>query len=296
MIYWRSVLLVFLGACSYGVLSTFVKLAYKAGFMPSEVSGAQMFLAMASMWAVALLFSRQKISGRQWLALIGVGSTSGLTGIFYYQSLQYVPASIAIVLLFQFTWIGVIVVACMERRRPGSDKIIALLLLMVGTLLSGNFFSEGLGALNVAGVVFGLLSACTYALFVIFSGKVIGNAHPYTRTAVMLTGAVLVTFAVYPPAFLINGSMMEGLLIYALPLALFGGVVPTLFFTLGVPHIGGGLATILGAAELPMAALMSSIVLRENVHMLQWLGVAVILTGIAVPELMERRQKVRAGT
>ncbi|MBN6186081.1 DMT family transporter [Aneurinibacillus sp. BA2021] len=291
--YWRSVLLVLLGACSYGVLSTFVKLAYGAGFAPAEVSGGQMFFAMASMWLVALLFSRQALSSRQWLALIGVGSTSGLTGICYYQSLQYVPASIAIVLLFQFTWIGVIIEACMERKRPGGDKMVALVLLMTGTVLSGNFFSADVAALSIPGIGFGLLSACTYALFVIFSGKVTAAVHPYTRTAVMLTGAVLVTFAVYPPTFFINGSLGEGLLVYALPLALFGGVVPTLFFTLGVPQIGGGLATILGAAELPMAVIMSSVVLHEAVHALQWIGVGIILLGIAVPELLARIRRTR---
>ncbi|WP_335338944.1 EamA family transporter [Aneurinibacillus sp. XH2] len=288
MVYWRSVLLVFLGACSYGILSTFVKLAYQAGFVPAEVSGSQMFLAMTFMWTVALLFSKPRLKKKHWPVLMGIGVMSGLTGVFYYQSLQYVPASIAIVLLFQFTWIGVLAEAVMERRRPGWEKIGALVLLAIGTVLAGGIFSSTFGELKLIGVVYGLLSAFTYAMFVIFSGKASEDLHPYTRSAVILTGSVLVTFLVYPPVFLINGAFAEGLLVYSLLLALFGGVIPTLFFTLGVPHIGGGLATILGAAELPMAVFMSNMVLKESVSAWQWFGVAVILLGIAVPEIARK--------
>ncbi|GEN34979.1 EamA family transporter [Aneurinibacillus danicus] len=288
--YWSSVLLVFLGSCSYGVLSTFVKLAYQAGFLPGEVSGSQMFFAMVFMWGVALLFSRRKVRGKQWLTLAGTGLATGLTGILYYQSLQYVPASIAIVLLFQFTWIGVIIESFIERRRPGVEKVAALVLLATGTLLAGGVLAGEFGSLHPVGILFGLLSAVTYALFIIFSGRVGHEISPYTRSAVMLTGSVLITFIVYPPSFLLNGALTEGLLVYALPLALFGGVIPTLFFTLGVPHVGGGLATILSAAELPMAVFMSSVVLHEKVSLLQWLGVVIILVGIAVPELSHKHR------
>lgn len=38
----RWALIVPLGACSYGILSTFAKLAYAEGFTPAEVIGAEM--------------------------------------------------------------------------------------------------------------------------------------------------------------------------------------------------------------------------------------------------------------
>lgn len=42
----RYILLVFLGACSYGILSTIVKLAYGQGYSPAEVIGGQMFFGL----------------------------------------------------------------------------------------------------------------------------------------------------------------------------------------------------------------------------------------------------------
>lgn len=41
----KYALLVFLGGCSYGILSTIVKIAYAAGLTPAEVCGGQVFSA-----------------------------------------------------------------------------------------------------------------------------------------------------------------------------------------------------------------------------------------------------------
>ena len=39
----KGILLVFFGACSFGILSTFVKLAYHDGYTLGDVTGAQAF-------------------------------------------------------------------------------------------------------------------------------------------------------------------------------------------------------------------------------------------------------------
>jgi drug/metabolite transporter (DMT)-like permease len=49
------------------------------------------------------------------------------------------------------------------------------------------------------------------------------------------------------------------------------------------------MATILNAAELPVEVLAAAIVLVEAVSGLQWVGVLVILVGIAFPHLMEKK-------
>ncbi len=63
-----------------------------------------------------------------------------MTGIFYAISVEELPASIAVVLLFQFTWIGVIIEAIANRTFPSRDKIISILILFAGTLFAGGVF------------------------------------------------------------------------------------------------------------------------------------------------------------
>lgn len=296
----RYLLLIILGACSYGVLSTFVKLAYDEGFGVNGVTGSQMMLGVLMMFVLYFVMRRKDkrvrlktVSGKKWLTLLLVGAPIGLTGMLYYGSLQYIPASIAIVLLFQFTWIGVLIEAFLDRRMPGKEKLFALIPLVVGTVMAGGLFDGDSGSLTLhfGGIVLGLLSAVSYAAFIIFSGRAASDVAPISRSLIMLIGGLALVWIVYPPTFLLDGSLWNGLLLWGLLLALFGAVIPTICFTFGVPHVGGGLASILSAAELPTAVLMSSLVLREHVSLWQWLGVVLILAGIALPELIGLRKR-----
>ena len=305
--------LILAGACSYGVLSTFVVFAYDRGFTVDEVVGGQNFagfLLMAAAYLVSRLLAGRTRSGarpgifaglsrgtplaaRDGLKLAGVGALMASTGIFYYGALQSLPASFAIVLLFQFSWIGVLVDALLSRKLPSAIEGLAILVLFAGTLLAGGVLPGGFGGADLAGILLGLASAVTYALFILFSSRVAPQGAPLGRSLIMSAGSLLVSFIVYPPSFLANGALGQGLLLWALLLALFGAVIPTLFFAIGAPGTGGSLASILSAAELPTAVLMSALVLGETVTWLKWVGVLVILGGIALPEwskLRDRRQ------
>jgi drug/metabolite transporter (DMT)-like permease len=291
MTYWKSVILVLLGACSYGVLPIFVKFAYDRGFNVNQVSGVQIFFGFCMLWLFQLIrHGMPKAKKGQWGSLLAVGLTMGLTSVFYYYSLLYVSASLAIVLLFQFTWIGILLEALAERRFPSGDKIIAVLILLVGTLLAANLSDVHSIKFSLPGWISGGLSAITYALFIFFSGKIATELNSLLRTSIILTGGMIVVFAVFPPHFFYDGSLWNELWMWGLLLALFGAVIPTLFFAMGVPRIGSGTATILGAAELPTAILMSSLVLKEGVTLLQWVGVIFILIGIALPEWVQWRR------
>ena len=43
---------VFLGACSFGVLSTIVKNAYEEGYTLGQITGSQAFLGMVILWVL----------------------------------------------------------------------------------------------------------------------------------------------------------------------------------------------------------------------------------------------------
>ena len=88
-----------------------------------------------------------------------------------------------------------------------------------------------------------------------------------------------------PSNIYFNGAISEGLWKYGLGLGTFSIVIPSIAFTIGIPKIGSGLATILGAAELPVTTIMSVFVLKEAVLSSQWFGVSLILIGIAIPQI-----------
>lgn len=303
------------GAMSYGILSTIVVLAYGQGYQLGEVVGTQLLTGCILAWLLAL-YTKVKETRKQrkqgitpaearqvsprliWkhrLLLMLAGAPTVVTGLLYYQSLRYIPASLAIILLFQFTWISVLIQAVSRRQRPDKITVLTLLLLFGGTLLAAGVLGEGTAHFNFLGITLGLLSAVSYSMFIIFSGKAVPSVHPVYRSAWMITGGLVLLCIVFPPYFLFNGLLWGQLLLFGFLLGLFGAFIPPVLFAVGVPHIGGGMAGILGAAELPVAVLLSSFVLHEQVSGLQWAGVILVLLGIVMPELYKQRFR-SAGT
>jgi drug/metabolite transporter (DMT)-like permease len=100
----KGVVLVALGASSYGMLATFVKLAYEENFTTAEVTTAQFVYGIIGILIInffqrtknkntAIKASRKNIS-----QLMLAGTSLGMTSVFYYLAVNYIPVSIGIVL------------------------------------------------------------------------------------------------------------------------------------------------------------------------------------------------------
>lgn len=304
----KNKLLLLSGAISYGVLSTIVSKAYGQGYSLGEVVGSQLLTGFVLIWLLVLIVKlREKRQGgrrasdtgakrtaealtwKKRLILLAAGAPTAITGLLYYQSLRYIDNSLAIVLLFQFTWMGVLIQTIIQRKRPQAIIMLTLVILFVGTLLAAGVFERGLdGGYDWRGIVLGLLAAVSYSLFVLLSGKAVPNANPVYRSGWMISGGLVLVFILFPPTFLFDGTLFSGLLPYGFSLGLLGAFLPPLLFAISVPHTGEGIAAILGASELPVAVLLSSLVLHEHVSVIQWLGVVLVLLGVSVPELYKR--------
>lgn len=282
----KYALLVFLGACSYGSLSTIIKLGMNDGFKMQQLVGAQYFFGWCMLLLLVLLFSRKKLGLKLAFSLLGAGITISLTGIFYGFAVEELPASIAIVLLFQFTWIGVILEAVVDRKFPSREKCISMIILLIGTILAGGILEPSVGGITAKGVIFGLMSAVSFALYIFVSGRVATQVPAVNKSLYMTTSAMIIILIVFSPSFIYDGAIAEGLWKFGLPLGLLGIVIPVLFFSIGVPKLGSGLGAILGAAELPAAVVASVLILHEEVSFLRWVGIIVVLLGIATPQLL----------
>src|SRR6187200_222619 len=101
----KGVLLVGLGATSYGMLATFVKLAYAdkgmtgLPFTPAEVISSQFILGIIAILILNYIGKIRKgntvakASGREITQLMVAGTSTGLTSIFYYLAVKYIPVS-----------------------------------------------------------------------------------------------------------------------------------------------------------------------------------------------------------
>lgn len=288
-------LLVLIGGASYGLLSTFAKLAYGEGFTTSQVVSSQAFGGWLFFILTCLPLGKQllAINWQDRGALLVSGAMSGLTGALYYASLQYLSASYAVILLFQFTWMAMLIDWLYFKQRPTRYQGLALALIVVGTYLaavaSQNTMPE---QVNLVGVLLGLLSACSYTLFITFSGHVATKVPTLVRNLWMVTGSLVLVFVIFPPEFLWDGSLQRGLWLWGGLLGAFGILVPFYCFAKGVPVVGAGMAGLLGSVELPMVLVTSHYFLQETLSTNQLFGVVIILLGVALSIYRPQQDKV----
>lgn len=281
------ILFVLIGASSYGFLSSVIKIAYTSGWNDQQISVSQMFMGMLLMWVV-LLFQPKAWSNPlkgPWirLSIIGIFGLA-LCTILYNASLSEMDASLSIVLLFQFTWITVLLDCFMNRRLPKRKQLAAVVFIMGGTLLSVNIFESDWSRFSLWGVICGLGAALAYSLFLFLTGRIQTTMHPIMKSAIMLTASMPILFILYPPSNFFANSGTASLAMWGILLGILGQVIPTLTFNFGIPRIGSSLSATLGSIELPVALISAYFLLGESVQGIQWFGMLLIMAGILTAE------------
>lgn len=288
----KGVFLVAFGATSYGMLATFVKLAYADkgmfgnSFTPAEVITSQFVLGIA---AILIINAFQKIkkgntvlkaSKKDIKQLMLIGTSTGLTSIFYYLAVNYIPVSIGIVLLMQTVWMGVLLEMILEKKLPSKIKIIAVAIVLFGTVLATNFI-QNKTALDWRGIVLGLLAAASFTTTMFAANRVAVTISAAQRSLYMLLGGAVIVFffaiATHHSPFQFDIFYKWGIL-----LALFGTVIPPILMNAGFPLTGIGLGSIVSALELPVSVLMAFFILNETVVLSQWIGIILIIIAIVV--------------
>ncbi|OKL35471.1 EamA family transporter [Domibacillus mangrovi] len=282
-------LLVVIAASSYGVVSTIIKLAMHSGFSVSEAVTSQFFIGFCIAVCMFLLTNRTKLSFNGVKILIFAGVLTGLTNILYGHSLNYLPASLAVVLLFQFTWIGMLISCITKRQLPSRIEFLSLIILVMGTIPAAGLIDVDLSQIPFQGWLWGLAAALCYSLFLFVNGKATTNMTTSNRLVIVSFTAFMMTAVFQSPEIIWNGTLFnEGLWLYGLALGLFGMIIPVYLFTIAVPKVGLGTTSILSAIELPIAVMVSVMLLSETVTTLQIVGIVTIILGMSLPTLLNR--------
>ncbi|HJJ36897.1 MAG TPA: DMT family transporter, partial [Methanocorpusculum sp.] len=232
------------------------------------------------------------------ILMIIAGIVMALVTILYFHSFAVfgLPVSLAVILLFQYAWIGVVVECIARRQLPSKGKVIACIVIIIGTILAGGILGAdlSLAMMNPIGIVCGVAAACCYAFFVYFSGSIETQMPPLHKSFLIATVAlifVILFIAVFYGGFGTVAAAFANVeaLQFSIPLGIFGIAIPVFFLAVGAPKISTGMATILNSAELPLETLLAVVVLGNSVVALQWIGVVLIILGIALPYIIEKK-------
>lgn len=290
---FKGVFLVGLGATSYGMLATFVKMAYNEGYTTAEVTTSQFVFGLVAMVIINFIQQKKskgeiiKPSRKNITQLIIAGSSTGLTSLFYYLAVKYIPVSIGIVLLMQTVWMGVLLEWFLDKKAPSLQKITAVLVVLIGTALAINITKINFNDPTInwsTGLFWGILAAASFTTTMFTANRIATHLAAPLKSLLMLIGG---SFIVFTFALLTQNTpfAFEIFLKWGIVLSLFGTVIPPLLLNAGFPHTGIGLGSIVASLELPVSVLMAYFLLHEQVVLIQWVGIILIILAIVIMNL-----------
>jgi len=282
--------LVFVGAALFGFHTTLVKMAYAVGASVFQVFFYEFLLAGGILFFIVRIgggvplrsvltrgFFRVSVWG-----VIGGGGTA----LSLYLALLHISVSLSIVLLFQFLPWVFLLEFIFRKKRPSRRQWWALGLIWMGTLLAAGVGIRDWNGATITGVAMGLLSGVCYGSF-LFKAREFGNiGTPALRSLVMCV--IISTLALV-------GILISGVAVWDFPegklwefwffmgvLAVVGQVIPLFSYSKGIPLIGSSLSGVIASIELPVATVVSALVLKELVAPVQWIGVSLITFAIVL--------------
>lgn len=315
---FKGVLFVAMGASIFGMLATFVKLSYRDGFTTSEVTTAQFVLGLMGLLILNGIQTKTakknlaKPTAKEVRILMLAGTSLGCTSLFYYLCVQYINVSIAIVLLMQSVWFSVVVESFISRKFPNLKKIIATVIVLAGTFLATNLINLNV-TLDWHGVFWGLMAAASFTATMFTSNTLATHIPVLRKSLIMLSGGAIIVFIFLFFAQIgpLHFDFLKSLYLnftnntehikpfdfsifytYGFVLALFGTIIPPILFNLGFPKTGLGLGSIISSLELPVSVTMAFVLLGEEVIVIQWVGIILILFAIVLMNLPSRKNKL----
>ncbi len=276
--------MVLLGGTMYGTMSSFVKMSYACGYTAAQLAFWQAFLAFCFLGIMTMASHKKgnQMKKSDVMPLLLTGSAIGLTNFLYYQSVSYIPASLAIILLMQFTWLNLLIDFVVFHEKATKTELVTVVTIMAGTLMASGVMTEDIGSLPVTGIVLATASSFTYAVYIAANSRSGRHVRWQSKSMAIMGGSALTILAVNGGTQLETGYVDIDFLQWSMFLAIVGTTIPTALFAVGIPKVGAGLSAIFMTVELPVAVLCADIVLGERLSALQIGGVTVMLAAISI--------------
>jgi len=277
----RGYLFVLCAAALWALIGPLSKQAIAYGVAPLEAA----FWRSAIGWS---MFAAHAFISRSWklqradapaVAAFGVFGVATLFGA-YILAIHYVGAALASVLLYTApAWVAVLAWLMLGESMTG-NKILALCLTLFGvacvslgpSLLSG----QGLGAVNLPGILLGLLSGLSYATYYIFGKRYLGR---YATPTLFLYALPVGCLCLLPFVSFGHKSWQAWLTLAALGLTTTYGAYSVYYA--GLRRLEATRTAIVASLEPVLAATLAYIWWNERFDVSGYLGSALILGAVA---------------
>lgn len=282
----KSAAMVILAGCLWGVISIFVRQLNALGITALECVAIRTTIAALILFVFLLLRDPRQLRVR--LRDLPLFAASGIGSVLffsysYFKALEvFGGAAMPALLLYTAPVFVMIFSAPLFHEKWTAQKAAVLVLTFTGLVLVTGAFN-GLSAIPVTGVLFGMGAAVGYALYSIF-GKLIGlRGYPPAVTTFYTfvfasVGAVPLSGILTDLPRLMTPSGVGA----ALGIGLVSTTLPFFFYTRGLMGLEAGRASVLASSEPITAVIVGLLVFHEPFTIAKILGAVLILSGIVL--------------
>lgn len=286
----RGYLYVAVAAVLWAVSGTASKYLFMGGYSPKDVVQLRLTISSGVM-LLGLLAARPKllrlsIRDLPYFLLLGTFGTAAVQYAYFF-AISRIDVAAAILLQD----LAPVFIVC-HSWLFAKERVSAITLGCIAVATFGCYFVVGgynlsAGSMNFTGVMAGLLSAVTFAIYSVAGEYGMRRYHPVTILFYAMIFGALVWNIVHPPlsALLVPASGKEWALV--LFIAVPGTIFPYGLFLRGVSLIRSARACLTSTLEPITAGFISFLLLGEVMKPLQLFGAALVVAAIAVLQLKQ---------
>ncbi len=269
-------------AIAYGLNPLFALPIYREGLTAGSVLFYRVLFATVIL-ALIMICRRQSFSlfKSQMLPLLSLGGLFAVNSYALFESFNYMDAGIACTILFVYPVIVAVVMALLFKERASLLTYLCIALSLVGIAMLYN--GDGGESLSVTGIVYVLISAVGYALYIVVANKSrASEVHPI-KVTFYAAAVSLVAFAI-KLNFLADLQPIPSLLVVLniSGLALVTTVLTMVLIAYAVTKIGSTNASIVGCLEPITALIVGVLIFGEALTPRIVLGVVLILSSVSL--------------
>lgn len=220
-------------------------------------------------------------------ALMGI-IAQGLVNIFLFLSIEKSGVIVATFLMSLGPVFTLLFSRILYKEKLNKEKIVALILTALGTILlvtNGSTFNLDF---NFLGVIYGLLSGICFGLYPIISKTISGNNNP---NIIMIYSFIIVVIMLLP-LLNVKNFIFYHRLTYNFFISILFAIVPTLFchllFIKSLNYISATKAGIITLLQIPAATIFGVLFLNEQISFWKIIGMLLIITGILFIKLLDK--------
>ncbi|WP_353353227.1 DMT family transporter [Intrasporangium sp. DVR] len=287
----RGALLVMGAACCYALSVVFAKGAYAMDVEVATLTLWRFAIGAVIFWALVAVRRPARVSRRTVLTCVGLGAVGyAVQALTYFGAVAVMDAGLAALLVYTYPAIIALIGFLTRREPPTRRRMVALTCSGAGMLLL-----LGLGGFtSVSGVGIGLAltAGVTYAVYTIVASSLPAEADVSLLMAIVATSALgsvaLFTMVTGQPFGLEADPVVLG---WVLTYVFVGTVLAMLLHQRGITRVGASTGGIISSIEPLVAAAAVALVYGETMTPVQVVGGMVILVGVVVVQLPQRRSR-----